>query len=104
MSALLAELEQKACALSPDERAHFAEVLLESLRASTRPEIEKEWEQEVERRVAAFDRGELQTCTAEDVFADARRESRRVHGYFNGRRERGIRGLTPIDSSSQTKT
>jgi len=73
MSALLAELEQKACALSPDERAHFAEILLESLRASTRPEIEREWEQEVERRVAAFDQGELQAYAAEEVFVDARR-------------------------------
>ncbi len=32
MSALLAELEQKATTLSLDKRAHLAEVILESLR------------------------------------------------------------------------
>jgi|AntRauTorckE6833_2_1112554.scaffolds.fasta_scaffold354832_1 hypothetical protein len=36
-------------------------------------EIETAWAKEVEERVAAFDRGETQTCVAEDVFAEARR-------------------------------
>ena len=76
MSALLAEIEQQACSLSPDDRAHLAEVLLESLRAPSLFEIETEWEQEIERRVAAFDRGELPTYSAEEVFADARRLAR----------------------------
>ena len=76
MSALLAELEQQACTLSPDERAHFAEVLLESLRGTSVSEIETEWEREIEIRVAAFDKGDLQTYSAEDVFAEARRLSR----------------------------
>jgi putative addiction module component (TIGR02574 family) len=76
MSTLLAEIEQQACALSPDDRAHLAEVLLESLRAPSLSEIEAEWEQGIERRVAAFDRGELPTYSAEEVFADARRMAR----------------------------
>jgi len=73
MSALLAELEQQACTLLPEERAQLAEVLLESLHDSSLSEIELEWEREIEKRVAAFDRGELQTYPAEDVFAEARR-------------------------------
>jgi len=72
MSTLLAEIEQQACTLSPDERAHLAEVLLESLRDPSLSEIETEWEREIENRVAAFDRGELPTYSAEEVFADAR--------------------------------
>ena len=76
MSALLAELEQQACTLSPDERAHFAEFLLETLRDTSVSEIEAEWEREIEIRVAAFDRGELQAYAAEDVFAEARRLAR----------------------------
>jgi putative addiction module component (TIGR02574 family) len=56
----------------PEERAHLAEVLLESLRGSPLSEIETEWEREIEKRVAAFERGELQTYPAEDVFAEAR--------------------------------
>lgn len=73
MSALLAELEQQARTLSPEERAHLAEVLLESLHDSAVAEVEIEWQQEIERRVAAYDRGEVQTYLAEDVFAEARR-------------------------------
>lgn len=76
MSALLLELEQQACLLAPDERAHLAEVLLESLRGTVVSEIEKEWNEEVGRRVAAFDRGESQTYAAETVFAEARRMTR----------------------------
>lgn len=73
MSALLAELEQQACTLLPEERAQLAEILLESLHDSSRSEIEAEWEREIEKRVAAFDKGGLQTYPAEDVFAEARR-------------------------------
>lgn len=36
-------------------------------------EIEAAWAAEIERRVAAFDRGEMQSYPAEDVFAEARR-------------------------------
>lgn len=36
-------------------------------------EIETEWEREIEKRVAAFDRGELQAYPTEGVFAEARR-------------------------------
>lgn len=72
MSALLAELEQRACTLAPDERAHLVEVLLESLHDTLLPEIEAEWEREISNRVAAFDSGESETIAAEEVFADAR--------------------------------
>lgn len=76
MSVLLAELEQQARTLSPDERARLAEVLLESLHDTSMSEIETEWQREIESRVAAYDRGEVQTYSAEDVFADARRLAR----------------------------
>ena len=76
MSALLVELEQKATTLSPDERAYLAEVLLESLHDTSLADIKTEWEHEIESRVAAFDRGELPTYSAEEVFAEARRMSR----------------------------
>lgn len=76
MSVLLAELEQQARTLSPEERAHLAEVLLESLHDASLSEIETEWQQEIEKRVAAYDRGEIQTYPAEDVFAEARRLAR----------------------------
>lgn len=73
MSALLAELEQRACTLPPDERARLAEILLESLRDTSLADVESEWAREIESRVAAYDRGELETVSAEEVFAEARR-------------------------------
>ena len=76
MSTTLKELEHHARSLSPEERARLADVLLESLRDAPVAEIEAAWDLEIERRVAAFDRGELATFSAEDVFAEARRLAR----------------------------
>lgn len=76
MSAALKELEHQVRALSPDERARLADVLLESLRDAPFAEIEAAWNSEIEKRVAAYDRGELETFSAESVFAEARRLAR----------------------------
>jgi putative addiction module component (TIGR02574 family) len=70
------ELEQQARALSPDDRARLAEVLLESLQGSPLTEVEAAWSREIEERVAAFDRGEVQAYPAEGVFAEARHNTR----------------------------
>lgn len=76
MPVTLNEIERQARTLSAEERARLAEVMLESLRDAPAAEIEAEWEREIEERVAAFERGELRTCSAEDVFAEARRLAR----------------------------
>jgi putative addiction module component (TIGR02574 family) len=76
MSDTLKELEAQARSLSPEERARLAETLLESLRDAPLAEIEKAWELEIAERVAAYDRGELPTFSAESVFAEARRLAR----------------------------
>jgi len=75
MAASFKEIEQQAQALAAEERAKLAETLLESLQAPL-SEIETAWAQEIEERVAAFDRGETQAYAAEDVFAEARRLTR----------------------------
>ena len=75
MAASFKEIEQQARALAAEERAKLAETLLESLQAPL-SEIETAWAQEIEERVAAFDRGETQAYAAEDVFAEARRLTR----------------------------
>lgn len=72
MAASFKEIEQQARALAAEERAKLVETLLESLQAPI-SEIETAWAQEIEERVAAFDRGETQAYAAEDVFAEARR-------------------------------
>jgi putative addiction module component (TIGR02574 family) len=76
MSVTLAEVEEQARKLSPEERARLAEALLESLREPPLAEIQAAWEREIEDRVAAYERGEVQTYAAEDVFAEARRMAR----------------------------
>ncbi|HMH17059.1 MAG TPA: addiction module protein [Burkholderiales bacterium] len=76
MSTTLAEIERQVRSLSVEERARLAEVLLESLHEAPLAEIEAVWEREIEERAAAYDRGELQTISAEDVFAEARRLAR----------------------------
>lgn len=75
MSATLKQIEDQARALTSEERARLVESLLESLH-SPMAEIETAWADEIERRVAAFDRGEIPAYPAEDVFAEAHRISR----------------------------
>ena len=76
MSDILKELERQARTLTAEERALLAELLLESLRDTPLAEIEAAWDREIEERAAAYDRGELKTFSAEDVFAEARRLAR----------------------------
>jgi putative addiction module component (TIGR02574 family) len=73
MADLVAELAEQARALEPGERSRLVELLLESLQEPPLAEVEAAWAQEVERRVAAHRRGEVETYAAEDVFAEARR-------------------------------
>ena len=73
MAANLNDIEKQARTLSAEERARLAEALLESLREAPLTEIEAAWQREIEERAAAYDRGELKTVSAEDVFAEARR-------------------------------
>jgi putative addiction module component (TIGR02574 family) len=73
MSDLIEELAQRGLALSPEDRARLAERLLDSLQDPALATIEAAWDEEIERRVAAYERGEVRTFEAEDVFAEARR-------------------------------
>lgn len=67
------EVEQQARSLSLDERARLTEVLLETLSDESLKDIQAAWQREIEERVAAYDRGETKTYSAEDVFAEASR-------------------------------
>ena len=72
----LEELQTQSRSLSPEERAKLADCLLDSLRDAPLAEIEQAWEREITERVAAFERDELPTFSAESVFAEARRLAR----------------------------
>ena len=73
MPDLVAELAERGRALVPEERSRLVELLLESLHEPPLSEIEAAWDKEIERRVAVYERGEMETFAAEDVFAEARR-------------------------------
>ena len=62
-----------ARSLAPAERSRLVDLLLETLHDSALGDVEAAWDKEVERRVAAYQRGEVETFAAEDVFAEARR-------------------------------
>lgn len=75
MPTSLQQVLQQARALSAEDRAKLVETLLESLQPPI-SDVEKAWAEEIEQRIAAFDRGEISAYSAENVFADARRLSR----------------------------
>ena len=54
--------------LSPVERAEFFEEILTSFNFPERRNIDKKWANEVEDRIAAYDRGELKSKPTQDVF------------------------------------
>ena len=78
MAKTLNALERQALELTIEERAKLAELLLESVRSPI-ADIETAWADEIEMRVSAFDRGEMQTYPAEDVFAEVRSLSHLSH-------------------------
>lgn len=73
MPDLVAELAEQARTLPADERSRLVDLLLESLHEPPLAEVEAAWAKEIERRVAAYQRGEVETFAAGDVFAEARR-------------------------------
>lgn len=69
----VADIVQRAKSLDPQDRVRLVELLLDSLHDEPVAEVEAAWEQEIRRRVEAFERGEVETFSADEVFAEARR-------------------------------
>lgn len=69
----LEEIQREALSLSAENRAALAEVLLESLQVSPDPTVAQAWAREIERRVVAYEQGDVQTYSAEEVFAEVAR-------------------------------
>ncbi|MFO1434381.1 MAG: addiction module protein [Candidatus Competibacteraceae bacterium] len=76
MSPVFREIEEQAKCLPPEERARLAESLLESLQQEGLAEIEAAWEQAIQARVAAYQRGEEELTDAETVLAELRQIAR----------------------------
>ncbi len=71
------ELAERGKALAPEDRSRLVDMLLVSLHEAPVAEVEVAWDQEVERRLAAYDRGELEALDGEEVLAKARRLAQR---------------------------
>ena len=67
------ELVQRGRLLPPDERERLVEGLLESLNEPAAAALDPAWEEEIEKRLAEYDRGEVQAIDVEVVFAKARK-------------------------------
>lgn len=73
MSIPLEVLAAEVLGLPAEERALLLDRLVESLEVTP---LDPAWETEIERRLAEYDRGEVQAIDAEEVFAKARRLAR----------------------------
>ena len=72
----IAELAAKGTALAPEDRSRLIDLLLVSLHEGPLSEVEAAWDDEVERRLDAYDRGETRAIDGEEVLAEARRLAR----------------------------
>jgi putative addiction module component (TIGR02574 family) len=77
MSDQVAELAKRGKALAPEDRSRLVDMLLESLNEQSLSEIEAAWDEEAERRLGAYDRGDVQAIDGEEVLAKARALARR---------------------------
>lgn len=57
-----------ALALPPESRAALAETLLASLDPPIELKYREEWEKEIEDRIDAYERGEMETVSREEVM------------------------------------
>lgn len=73
MSTTVEELAAQAIALSAEDRARLADLLLASLPAEVDPDTDAAWDQEIRRRVEAVESGAARLVSAEDVHAEARK-------------------------------
>lgn len=69
MSKVGEQILAEALKLPPVERAELIENLFFSFEFPSRKIIDELWAQEVENRIDAFERGEIATISAEEVFA-----------------------------------
>ncbi|MGH9927619.1 MAG: addiction module protein [Pyrinomonadaceae bacterium] len=72
MSTLLDDLEKQARALTPQEKATLARILIEELDPSLDAEVEELWIAEAQRRYQAFLDGELEDLPGDEVMSRAR--------------------------------
>ena len=73
MPDVVADLAERGRQLAPEDRSRLVELLLESMYEEPAADIDAAWDAEIKRRVEAYERGEVKTFSADEVFAEARR-------------------------------
>ena len=68
MTAIAEHIYNKAIELNPIDRAELIEKLYASFSSNQDPEIESKWKEEVERRILAYNKGNIPSDTMENVF------------------------------------
>lgn len=71
------KIMEEALALPADARMSLVERLLTSLNLPIRPEIDRAWAEEAERRVGQLDRGEVNALSGEAVLERLLKKHRR---------------------------
>lgn len=69
----VADLVEKGRLLPPEDRERLVDELLASLNEGAVTSLDPSWESEIEKRLAEYDRGEVQAIDADVVFAKARK-------------------------------
>lgn len=80
MGSSLERIEAEVLGLSTEDRAYLVQRLLESLdeeTADNRAEVERAWEEEIQRRLAEIEAGTAELIPAEQVFAELQARYRR---------------------------
>jgi putative addiction module component (TIGR02574 family) len=73
MPDLVLELAERGRALPPEERVRLLDLLLESLQQAAPSDVQEAWNKEIERRVAAHERGEGKVYDLDEVMDEAKR-------------------------------
>jgi len=66
---------REALALAPTDRAELVEQILASFEFPARKDIDAAWAREAEARIDAYERGEVKTSPAEEVFREIDRQA-----------------------------
>lgn len=74
MTAAINRVVQEVLELPAEVRINLVDKILLSLNLPMRPDIEKIWSEEAERRVGEIDRGEVELIPGEEVFAKIRQK------------------------------
>ena len=64
----------EALALPPNERAELVDHLMKSFELPLRTSIDELWSKETEERIDAYERGDIKTTSAKEVFENINRK------------------------------